>query len=317
MPANNMIRLHPNIILTNNDGISPTHGFMLLGLATGTVMSNEDLWLQTFASIDNKSLNNPGALNIITNIEGEQSGVGAVPDLSSKKLSAEELYGILRKMYTLDPIISYDIESFGPQSYYTALLAAGASPDAAVSSAARKEIIETCVELTNGIFPEDFPQSDIFVSEGVVIPLGKWSDKSGERDIRDVDLAFIANQSGDVNLINKWAMSNLPRRVSGLDPFIARTEVINTLIPDAVINGKAVRVTFTANFLSTLASSVERCGLSARYESGLVINKQYNLTQLTDYLASASLHGSAFGQRAAAGGNGYYTGYTNMGTMRY
>jgi len=310
-------RLHPNIVMTNNDTVSPTQGFMLLGVASATVMSRPELWIQSLASIDNKSPNTPGGLNILTNIENGQNGVPL--DFSAKSVTTEEHYAALKQMYSLSPIVSYDIEVFGPQAYYSSLLAAAASPSSdSTRLDALDEILEVCNQLTNGHFPSNFSTAEIFATEGLVIPLGYWMDKTGERDIRDIDMAFIANQTGDVNLVNKWGMTSLPRSVTGLDPFLTRVEIINQLIPDAVINGKAVRITFTQRFISELTSAIERAGLIARYETSVVINEQYNTAQFTDYLAAAGLsQATGFAQQGGANHAGLYTNYSTMGQFRY
>lgn len=317
LPPVSSTRLHPNIVMTNNDTVSPTQGFMFLGMASATVMSHPEMWLQALGAIDPKSPNSPGGLNIITNIENGQNGVAL--DFSTKEVTQEEHYAALKQMYSLSPVMSYDIEVFGPQAYYSSLLAAAAAPSAgSTRTDALQEIVDTCVQLTDGRFPADFNINSIFATEGIVIPMGYWMDKAGERDIRDVDMAFIANQTSDINLVNKWGMTSLPSSVTGLDPFLTRVEVIAQLIPDAVINGKAVRVTFTKEFIGLLNASIEAAGLIARYESTVIVNEQYNTAQFTDYLASAGLsQATGFARQGGANNAGMNTSYSTMGSFRY
>ena len=323
-PAVSTARLHPNIIIANNDTVTPTQGFMSLGMAAATVMARPEMWLQSLGSIDAKSPNSPGSLNIITNIENSQSGAGVALDFSPKTVTTDEHYATLKQMYSMSPIISCDVESYGPQSYYSSVLAAAAAPETNSPNSAQSrqdakyEIIETCAQLTNGNFPVDFNINDIFATTGIVVPLGYWMDKTGERDIRDVDMAFVAKQTNDVNTINKWGMTALPRNITGLDPFLTKVEIISQMIPDAVINGKAVRVTFTNKFISTLTNAIEAAGLVARYESNLVVNERYDTAQFTDYLATAGMsNASGFAQQYANAGNNMYTGYSNMGRNRF
>jgi len=306
-------RLHPNIIMTNNDVVSPTEGFMLVGLAAVTAMSRPEMWIQALAGINAKTPNNPGSLNILTNIENGQ--VGTPLDFSSKEVTLEEHYSALRQMFSLTPIISCDVEVFGPQASYTSLLSAAAAPAGTNSrTEALSEIVSTCVQLTNGNFRSDYPINEIFATEGILVPLGTWMDKSGERDIRDIDLAFVANQTGDMNTINKWSMTSLPRSITGMDPFLTRVEIIAQLIPDAVINGKAVRVTLSNRFIHELTVAIENAGLIARYETNVVINEQYNTSQFADYLAAAGLSTSTgFARQGGGNGGGLYTDYATMG----
>ena len=319
-PAINLPRLHPNIVISNVETVIPTTGFMLLGLVTATVMGRNDMWLQSLASINPKSPNTPGALNLLTNIEGNDGGAGTELDFSTNEVTEEEHYAALTKMYTLAPVISYDIEVFGPQTYYAGVVATAADPvESPARRGAREELVESCHQLTGGVFPKDYSHEEIFVTEGIVIPTGYWMDKSGERDIRDVDLAFVANQTHDINTVNKWGMTVLPKRLSGLDPFLTRVEIISQLIPDAVINGKAVRVTFTDKFLSTLTNSCQAAGLDAVYEPTMVVNQQYSATQFTDYLAAAGLSNAGGFARQAGYGNqmAANTPYAYMGHMGY
>jgi len=308
-------RLHPNIIVTSNDSISPTQGFMMVGIAAATVMSRPELWLQSLAAIDPKSNNNPGVLNTLTNIENGQSGTAL--DFSAKKVTTDEHYAALKQMFSLSPVISYDVEVFGPNAHYSSVLASAANQSGGVSSTeARQELIETCIQLTDGNFPMDFNPNNIFATDGIIVPMGYWMDKSGERDIRDIDMAFVANRTGDQAVINKWSMTALPRSVTGLDPFLTKVEVINQLIPDAVINGKAVRITFTNAFITALTTSLEKAGLVARYESSLVLNERYSTGQFADYLSAAGLANAAgFGQQGGGSGNGLYTPYGYMGNF--
>lgn len=317
MPPIMYTRLHPNIVLTNIETALPTVGFMLLGIATATVMARNEMWLQSLASIDPKSPNTPGALNQLTNIEGTE-GPGVQLDFSSKEVTIEEHYASLNRMYTESAVISQDVEVFGPQSQYAAVISAAAAPNNSKARAdARAEIIEAAYQLTNGNFPADYPEYEIFACEGLIIPMGHWTDKAGERDIRDVDLAFVCSQTSDMNLINKWSMTSLPRSITKLDPFLTRVEIINQLIPDAVISGKATHVTYTNKFLSTLTAAIEAAGLKARYESAMVINQQYSTSQFTDYLSAAGLSGgTGFAHQGGYGTQtGAYTPYAYMGQM--
>jgi len=310
--------LHPNIVISMIDTLSPTEGFMMLAVGAGAAMSNPELWVQSLASIDGSSHNSPGGLNLITNLEGAQGGVGEKMDLSQTAVSTEERYAILKRLYGLSPLMSCDIESYGAQSYFSSVLATAASPDnTQAKNDACLDLIDTCVRLTDGNFDPNFPASELFAVPGIIIPTGYWMDKSGERDIRDIDMAFVANHSGDVNMINQWCMTSLPRSETGLDPFLTRVEIINQIVPDAVIDGKAVRVVFTSRFISELSLAMKACGMNAQYETSVVLSQRYDTSRFTDYLSSASLNGAAgFGRQYSHGGGAQYTPYTGMGYGR-
>lgn len=297
MPAVTNIRLHPHQIITSNAVQTPTPGNMLLGVISSLVMTNQNMWLASVMPSDNrKGVRNVGALNLLTNLENNPNGIGEALDLTGKKITADESYALIKQMFSLAPIVSYDIESFGSQTFYTSSLAIAAQPgSSAAKMEAANEIVATANWLTNGNFPKDFPINEIFVNSGVVIPLGRWSDKSGERDIRDVDAAFIATQTQDVSLINKWVLSGLPREASGMDPYITKVDLIAKLIPGAVITGKAVRVTFSAKFIETLINAAMGAGLDARYEPEIKFVETNNIAMMGNYMAGAGLGANSAG----------------------
>lgn len=313
-PANRGIRFRPHIVLTSNSSETPTVGYMLLGVAGSIVMSNKNMWLGALRPTDKKV--NVGNLNIIAKID---DGEGQRIDFTSKNYNANQVYAGINSMFSLDPVISVDVESFGPQSFYNSVLATAAQPGAADSKAAAAQyIIETANTLTGGRFPLEFNPNDIFVDEGVVIPLGTWSDKSGDRDIREIDLTFIASHTDDMNLINKWILSNLPMSKTGFDPYLAKIDIINKLLPGAEITGKAVRVTFTSNFITTLANCITAAGLNVRYEPEIKYTEDTNLSIMSSYLGNAGIGGyNGFAREVVQAGPSYQTPYINAGMSRY
>lgn len=323
-PMGTNIRLHPNIVITSNAVSKPTTGYMLMGLVAGMVMANNNMWLAALMPTTAKDPHNVGALNIMTNLENNQNKVGGslAGDLTSKKYTAEQSYNLIKQMYSLDPIVSYDIEASGPETFYTTMLGIAASPSNTTSKInAAKEIIDAAVQLTDGGFPADFNINEIFVNSGVIVPLGTWADKTGERDIRDIDLAFIANQTGDVSLLNNWVKATIGEKASGVNSFAAKAEIIASLIPDAIINGQAVRVTFTSKFISTLVSAAIGAGLTANYEPKVLFEEQYNLGMVGDIMNGAGIQAGAgsFGSQHINAGPQFNmdSTFNNMGYNRY
>ena len=215
-----------------------------------------------------------------------------------------------------------DIESYGIHSYYTAVLSAAASPDINLRNAAASSLITTAVQLTNGAFPANFPLNGIFTNSGVSVPLGVWASKDGEHDVREIDLAFIGAHTGDSAAMSRWNVSNLPREKTNVDPFQAKIEAISALVPDAVITGKATRVTFTAEFVNTLMSAAAQCGLVFTYEPEVNFDaSSVNWASVGTALASGGIDASAInGVAREYLGNtvtgGYYVPYTNMWANR-
>lgn len=317
-PAVTNIRLHPHIIIDSNATFAPTPGYSLMGLISGLVMTNENMWLASVMPKDGKGIRNTGALNLLTNIENNANHIGEVADLSPKKTSADKAYSLLRQMYSLAPIVSYDIQSFGPQTNYTSQFALAAQPgNNEHKLEAAKQIIETAYWLTNGGFPGDFNINNIFSTTGIMIPTGKWSDKTGERDIRDIDAAFIATQTGDIETINRWVLSGLPQEVTGLDPYTTRVDIIAKLVPSAVITGRTVRVTFTSEFITTLMSAAIAAGLNLSYEPEVKFAETNSLGVVGGIIGNAGISNIGGFNTRTNTGPVYQTGYSNVGYGRY
>jgi len=319
MPAMVNLRLHPHIVINNNSVHTPTIGYSLLGIISSLVMTNPNMWLAAVMPKEGKGIRNTGALNILTNLENNKSHIGEILDLTNKKTTADEAYALLKQMFSLSPIVSYDIESFGPQTHYSSIYALAAEPGNSIAkNNAGRQIVKSANWLTNGAFPDDFRVDRIFSNNGIMVPMGKWSDKSGERDIRDIDTAFIATQTSDTSLINKWVLSSLPKEVTGMDPYLTKVDIIAKLIPSAVITGKAIRVTFTGEFISLLTNAAMAAGLNARYEPKIEFAETNNLSVMGSYINAAGINNAAgFATQQAASGPVFNTNYSHAGHGRW
>ena len=312
-------RLHPHLIISSNSVYATTPGYTLLGLISSLTMINDNMWVAALMPKDNKkALRNVGALNIITNIENNANGIGTVLDLSDKAIKPEEAYATIKNMFSEAPVVSYDIEAYGPQTHYSSIFALASQPgNSSAKWDAAKNIVEAAHWLTDGRFPSDYPLSEIFIGSGIMVPVGKWTDKTGERDIRDIDTAFVATQTQDSEMINKWILSGLPEEKTGLDPFTSKIDIISKLIPNAVISGKAVRVTFTANFISTLIEAAVGAGLNANYEPSIKFVETTSLDVLNQYIGNAGINNQAsFARQATSTGPTYSTNFSTMGSWR-
>ena len=312
--------LRPNIIITNDTPKFPTPNYMLLGLITSIVMTNPGMWMKSFPLKDSK--NHVGTLNVFTGLNKDNAGNPTRErlDLTSKQHTADKVYNVLKQMFTLSPIVSMDIAAAGPQTYYTSILSTAANPNNPnnIRANAASELIAQANMLTNGAFPIDYPINEVFNDNGIVIPLGEWSDKSGLRDLRDIDLAFLAGHCDDDEILKKWALTNFPGDKTGLDPFLTRIDIISKLIPDARITGKAVRVTFTGKFITTLGNAAAASGLEARYETEIKFLSENNISIIGNYLTNAGVTGGyGFAREYTPQGINFTTPYTTAGTARF
>lgn len=311
------VRMRPHIVITDINVSKPTTGFTLLGIITSMIMTNKSMWLG--AVLPDKGKYNVGALNLKANLENNPTGLGNFIDLNRSgkdKMSDDEVLTFVNKLFELDPVVSVDVPSYGPHTYYLSVLSAAASGSNSNNTlGAQEALINSAVMLTNNNFPANFPKHEIFANEGVLIPLGVWKDKTGVlRDIRDVDMTMIASETQDVSLMDKWFLSNLPSKYTNLDPYLTKVDLISKVIPKAEITSKAVRVTFTASFVNTLVDAAIKAGFNVRYEPEVKLQEVSNLTGMYGYNASAAIGDvSRFARQNVIVGNNYNTFWVNNG----
>lgn len=321
LPSARLTRFHPHIIITNASVNVPTPGYLLLALLSALPMVNKSMWSAPLIH----NINNVRFLNRIANLEGNPDGVGVELDLNSKKTSEEDIKNFINQIFTLDPIISLDVQSFGPQTFYTSLFSNGASP-AATEARQRslQTIIETANHLTNGAFPLSFDPNRIFMTSGVTVPLGVWTNNKGvEQDLREIDLAFVCANNPDIKAAYDWALSTLPReRTAAGDPFATKVMEIAKLTPDAVVSGRAIRVTFTAEFITMLSEAAKACGFNFTYEPEVRFeSNNINWSNVGGILSTGGINSTVTSGMArefvGATPTAYYNPYGNAGAYRW
>lgn len=314
----NDIRLKPQLIITDTSVRMPTVSFALLNIITALVMTEKDMYVKALFPAAGSKKNHVGYLNRITKVNNSD----AVFELASNKYSENDVANAILSMFTLDPVLSMDIQNFGPQASYTAVFAKAAQPlsgderENEEKFSACRYIIETANVLTNGNFPSNFDINNIFADQGIVVPLGYYSSTEGLKDIRDIDLAFIVSQTGDEDLAALWAQSSV---LGNTDNFITKVNIISQLCKDAVITNKAIRVTFTNDFLTALSEAAKRAGLVCRYKMDFTINPTRSINVVSNYFDRAGLGNGRLGFLNYQGGNrsSYTTRLANTGYTRW
>lgn len=277
-PAQDRIRFRPHIIVTSLELAVPSVGFMLTGLVTSVLMAYPNMWVAV-AAANKKS----GALNLFANIENNANGIGSVLDFSSKEYSYQDLCNLLKTIAPLPPIISIDVDKFGPQTFYTSILTAG-TKNTKGAAMALKQIVDSAYWLTNGNFSDKFDVNKIFRS-GVVLPGGTYADTTGEKDIRSLDLISVAYDSKDLDLTKEYVISKLPKDASGQDPFVTTVNTLTKVVPnaDVEISSQITRVTFNPDFLETLQSAVLAAGLVVDWEYLVQFQETSNLGVISNW----------------------------------
>lgn len=278
-----VMRLRPHVIITNVE-CSPTVGFLMLMVRAGALITQQNTWVALAAN--NKSL---GALNIVTNLEGDQSGYGQPYDFARKDMTIEGIQDIVRKMCEgLDPILSIDVDKFGPSTSLGAILtqaANGESPEK--KKQASNALAKAVNTLTNGGFA-NFDINNIFAAVAGV-PSGSYGSKTGERDIRDLDNAFIAATTKDINRIAKATFCKLPKANSGTDPMTASVEFIASVVDEAEIAGRTYRLTFNGQFVSELINKTALVGLNLAFEPLIRQSNNLSLDMMNNIYGNASV----------------------------
>lgn len=314
------VTLRPNIIVNSNFVATPTYGHMILGLITALTMAKKEMWVPTLVPRENG--NQVGALNVITGV-GTNPGEQAVAiDLKNKKYTAEEVHAIIQAMYTLDPIFSVDVDMFGPSTYYTSILSLAAAPlNISGREEALRELVSTLTHVTSGHFPATYDINRIFLSSGIMVPTGVWMDQTGLRDLKDIDAKFVASKSNDIALIRQWIMSNIPGTANTGDPYTTKLDVISKIVPNAIIRGKAARITFTSEFIATLTNAVTAAGLAINMtpEFRLLDANNNNFSMVNSYIKDAGINniGNYTRLRSTTNPNAWSTPYAVFGGNRF
>ncbi len=292
-------RLNPHIILTSVKASAPTLCSGLLSMISSLIMIKPEMYLPALIGPKKGAVRDVGSLNILTNINNEtdKNGYGTPIDLVSNDLSDDDKYTLIRNMIVDEPMMSIDIEAFGPESNYMGVLARAVSPKRDVDSLndiddARGEIIDALHRLTDGHFPKDYDRRKIFTGTGIQIPIGIWSNnKAGDRDVRDLDLCMVATHTKDPELIKSFAMSVGSTTLGDADSFIKRVDGISETLSNgtALITGKVVRAMYHSELISTVLAAATAAGLDPEFNSVIALQNGSNLSMLNPIITAGAI----------------------------
>lgn len=277
-PNREIIRMVPNVILTNIESISYDIEDRLMGVINGiAILDKAFLYKPLLANIDinvnghnvEESPNSPGVFNMWTDIAGireksngkEQPSAIKLTDKGKSTVAARAK--LLDQMFLMDnPVLSLDISPFGMYSDVdSAFIVAAVAGNPDVREAARRDIIDACVRLTNGNFPANFDTRLIFESV-CRIPLG-YFNLNGYKDIRTVDLAFVLNRSNkNERVVMDWLQASRQKEYN-VDAFSVKAGVYKALgLGNARITAFGTRVTFCPEFVDALFNAARKAGFS-------------------------------------------------------
>ncbi|EPU3828885.1 hypothetical protein ACVWU4_000865 [Campylobacter coli] len=278
-------RLTPQFIITDIFTKSPTTSNVLLNIIASTFMLDPNTYLN---NIYNKLRHKIGDMNAIINLPNTD---GKPLKLDDPKRSKEEIDVFLRGMIAHKPLLSFDIPLSGSNTYYTSVFTAAAnSKNRNAKIKAAKDIIKSAYILTGGKFPENYDPENIFLTDGIIIPMGYFRDKDGEKDLRYIDTPTVFQLTQDVQATAKWVFSGFANNQYGLDAYNDRLAIMSTFTGDeAFVTGRAMRVTFSPMFIDTLIRAASEAGLKITNTSQFVTYNTYDFKNMEQLLANSYL----------------------------
>ena len=166
-------------------------------------------------------------------------------------------------MFYKQTSLALDVSDAGADTWMNEVFAAAANKNLNAQAA----ILSAASRLTNRAINQFYPNPDspvVIRNERVL--LGYWKNEKGERrDIREVDLVWIANRFGKKGIkeIREWSQTYNPNWDEARSLAIRR-DILRQLLPGVVFTGEGQRVTFTAKFIRALSQALALQGFVAR-----------------------------------------------------
>lgn len=315
----------PRMVITNlASNFSYTPASILLALATSLSLRDDNNWIQTFKPTptvgQDIDITDIGALNIEANLSNEPNGYGTRIDTKSEGFKLEDLGQLIAAFVSPGLIVSMDCPEVAGQSWYTDLIAAAANG----KQSAYDIIYDSANRLTNGNFQKYFQHGKpMFADPFNYVHLGYWTDRHGnKRDIRDIDHLAVCNLVGERNpsVIRDFSDTYLRTNYPVPLRLHHRKKIISSLTNEtAVYTGRALRVTFAADFLAALSNGIRETGLSVAVNTPMTSTDFNNQRGVASFAGSALMApGQTFMSAANFGNqNQFMQQFSNFGTARF
>lgn len=287
----------PQIVITKAVGSKPTIGFKLLSIAVAGAVLNNKNYLHILYNNLSSPTNTPIGLNSIIPTDNPFR-----INLEDKSLSQDTIKACLQDLFSEDPVVAYDAIEYGESGFVDGIFLRAVENN---DSEAKSLIVKAAVELTNGAFPSNFDINRIFVPElKTLVPIGHYYNKETKeyRDIRDVDFMYICNSNKATEedkfqwyqaSINNDARTINVNGVKGfIDSYEMKLHLINKLaFTGASVIGNATRITFSNEFVITLAQALEQTGF--KFSTSLAniggLNPITGFNQTRNYFQNAQI----------------------------
>lgn len=203
-----------------------------------------------------------GALNIMANItnDPEHGGFGLPISLESFGGDIAKYQAYLTKLFRPGLVVSLDCPEAGPQSWIFAPFAQAALGD----QEAYRLIYDAAMELTGGLFKNNFTFGDPMFTNVMRISGGSYMVGDKKQDIRHIDLTAISNvNEKNPRIIQEFVSTFADQQGVSAERALAMREAI---IKEAVghqcdLDRYYARVTFDGNFLQAISESIAQVNL--------------------------------------------------------
>lgn len=305
MANQTVVRFAPHIILDYASLNAYTPASVQLAVAIALAMRTEGAYMGALAPSREDDLHDPGYLNIIANLNNEQTGIGKPIDFFDSALDEAGQMKLLKELIPGGPVVSIDVPVYGPLTYPLHAFSLAAEGDAN----AEQLLIAAANQLTSNMFSRYFePGKHSVVSKVAYVPNGYFTDNNGrQRDLREINNLAVIKMAGEgnANMAYDFAVASLESNLN-TNPMATVTliEVLKNVVPQAVITGWNIRCTLSAEYLSALEHGIHDAGFAANINAPTFVQGLQDIGAATQFVNNAMLQPGVVSYMQQMGGTG-------------
>jgi hypothetical protein len=270
---------------------------VLLALASSYAMADDNKWIQLLFPVGQRpeedKTRDIGNLNIICDIFNEkQNGIfGSPASVASMNGDPFKISQYLSSCFVPGMVLSLDCLEAGTSSWYTNLfVAAGAGDQDAINT-----IIASCDELTDGHFSTLYNRADPIISNMIRVPVGHYLVDGKKRDIRDVDLTYIAGVfATNPAQIHEYNSTFVLRQGFDEPTLLAQREgfIAHALRDQLEITAYARRCSLGGKFLQAFSAAIAATHVNTVVQTPLSVEQFRQGTPAADFISQALVTGT-------------------------
>jgi len=272
-PASQTTQLYiAQFVITSMETLGlQTTAAQLLALVQALMLRTDQCWSAGFRprahQLGDIDIHDIGALGYEAGPEFDETGHGKRFDTKSDRFRPEHFTALLQMWMQPGLSIAIDVVETGPQAWYNGIFAAAGQG----SIKANEQIIVAANKLTNNAFGPCYHAlggtGRVLESNNTRAHVGTYRAPGGSlRSLQDIGYVEIMNLVGekDLGIVKEWSDSWLATNIPQVVREATRKRILSKLLTDPVFEGMAVRSVYEAAFLSALAESCLKAGLSLK-----------------------------------------------------